>query len=250
MNTSISFNKEKLIKSVSGVYINNGQIEFARTSLSHWVYTDESKFSGHFADDFASLSKEEFVRKAIELFKNAERNYILVSTKISQFNIYEYVKKMMSDHDIFLEKIKMDAEKKYKKEFYKNKYIEDTIKSYDEMMLSKIPSNSKEIKFTSFHFDSRFGSDNGISCFNTGSDEILRKEFEDIYERIINNPIISHFKGMKFVYRDLSFNPNFGCTPEFVFEMDKEGEEIVKHNKQVLADAITNFYKGCTYWGD
>ena len=242
MNT-LNFNKENIVKSISGIKKDGDLLELA-TDFFFCCREDENG-SWKFSNSFDDMTEKDFMKNGKEMILKAKSRYNELNNKMNQLNLFNQVMGMLDKHETVLEKIKTEADKKYKKDFYKQKYITDTIESFDLSMLFKLGvSFNKNDDFSALYFDKYFGSSNTTSVLSVRDDESIEHSLKEIYECVKNHDMRSHFKYMRITFKEI-----FGRL-EFNFKLDKEGEEIVKENDRKLTESIENFYKGTNYWGD
>ena len=242
MNT-LHFDKENIIKSVSGIKKDGDLLELAADFFYCWKEDENGSWKSF--NSFKDMTEQDFVKNGKEMILKAKARYNELTKKMNQLNLFNQVVDMMSKHETVLEKIKTEADKKYKKEFYKQKHITDTIESFDLNMLFKLGiSFNKNDDFSALYFDKYFGSSNTTSVLSVRDDESIERSLKEIYECVKNHDMRSHFKYMRITFKETS------GRLEFSFKLDKEGEEIVKENDRKLTESIENFYKGNNYWGD
>lgn len=242
MNT-LNFDKENIIKSVSGIRKDGDLLELATDYFYCWREDENGSWKSY--SSFNEMTEENFVKNGKEMILKAKTRYAEFTKKMSQLNLFNQVVDLMNKHETVLEKIKTEADKKYKKDFYKQKFITDTIESFDLSMLFKLgDSFNKNNDFSTLYFDKYFGSSNSTSVLTVQDNESIERSLKEIYECVKNHEMRSHFKYMRITFKEMS------GRLEFNFKLDKEGEEIVKENDRKLTESIENFYKDTNYWGD
>lgn len=242
MNT-LNFDKESIIKSVSGIKKDGELWELATDSF--FCYREDENGSWKSFDSFQDMTEKDFVKNGKEMIHKAKARYNELTKKLNQLNLFNQVVSMLNKHETVLEKIKTEADQKYKKDFYKQQFITNTIKSLDLSMLFQLGiSCNKNDDFSALDFDKYFGSFNITSVLVVRDDESIERSLKQIYECMKNHDMRFHFKYMRITFKETT------GQLEFNFKLDKEGEEIVNENVRQLGESIENFYKGSNYWGD
>lgn len=242
MNT-LNFNKESIRKSVSGIKKEGELIELATDDFFCWKQDENGSWNLHHS--FSEMTEENFVKNGKEMIVKAKARYKELTKKMNQLHLFNQVMNLMNRHESFLEKIKTEADKKYKKDFYKQKFITDSVESFDLGMLFNLDDSfNKNNKFSSLNFDKYFGAFNAISVLNVQDDESIECSLKTIYEWVKNHEMSSHFKYMRIIFNEMS------GQLEFNFKLDEEGEKIFQENDRTLTESIANFYQGSDYWGD
>lgn len=242
MNT-LNFEKENIVKSVSGIKKDGDFLELATDFFFCWRKDENGSWKSF--NSFKDMTEKDFVKNGKEMILKAKSRYAELTKKMDQLNLFNQVVSMLNKHETVLEKIKTEADKKYKKDFYKQKFITETIESFDLSMLFRLDiSFNKNNGFSTLHFDKYFGSSFTTSVLIVKDDESIERSLKEIYECVKNHDMSSHFKYMRITFKESSGQLVFS------FKLDKEGEEIVKENDRKLTESIESFYKGANYWGD
>lgn len=138
------------------------------------------------------------------------------------------------------------AEKKWKTEKKRNAYIK-----------REVNKARKEYKFDSFYYDLSFFdfkvnpgdmgiSDNCILSYRDLTPNKLRRCFENIKD----NKYFKKAKGWTLTYECSENSYRTSFRPQIKLIVDSETEAQMKHDEEVLTNAVNEFYKGCQYWGD
>ena len=138
------------------------------------------------------------------------------------------------------------AEKKWKTEKKRNAYIEREVKKA-----------RKEYKFDSFYYNLSYfdfdvnPGDMGISgncvlSYENLTPNKLRRCFEDVKD----NKYFKKAKGWALTYECSENSYRTSFRPQIKLIVDSETEAQMKHDEEVLTNAVNEFYKGCQYWGD
>lgn len=138
------------------------------------------------------------------------------------------------------------AEKKWKTEKKRNAYIEREVKKA-----------RKEYKFDSFYYNlSYFDFDvnpgdmsisgNCVLSYRDLTLNKLRRCFEDVKD----NKYFKKAKGWTLTYKCSENSYRTSSRPQIKLIVDPETEAQMKHDEEVLTNAVNEFYEGCQYWGD
>ena len=138
------------------------------------------------------------------------------------------------------------AEKKWKTEKKRNAYIEREVKKA-----------RKEYKFDSFYYGLSFfdfnvnPGDMGISsnCILSYED-LTPNKLRRCFENIKDNKYFKKAKGWILTYECSENSYRTAFRPQIKLIVDSETEAQMKHDEEVLTNAVNEFYKGCQYWGD
>ena len=138
------------------------------------------------------------------------------------------------------------AEKKWKTEKRRNIYVE-----------SEVDKARKKYTMDAFYYDLSFFdfkvnpgdmgiSDNCILSYKGLTSEKLHRCFE----KIKDNKYFKKAKGWKLTYECSENSYCVSFRPQIKLIVDSETEAQMKHDEEVLTNAVNEFYKGCQYWGD
>lgn len=139
-----------------------------------------------------------------------------------------------------VERIIAESYKKYKREFYRLRYVEREIASLPENLIRNCAYDGRELSSISWDIKPWF---NG--CSRIMSDHIedtLLYTLGTLYKEAIKNKYFLQCTGWSIV-ESLS-------TAEFKLHLSPELQEQWKADEHNLAESIASFYQGCTYWGD
>lgn len=188
------------------------------------------------------LSKEQFIQKMSEDIKIASESY-------DELIAPELIKRKENFITNMTNTLSREAQKRYKRVSNQEKYIKENL----EKEIIKYNSWRKE-SLSFADFDIEYGK-NGISCALVLSfDEVLKGNtigLENCFDYIQKNKFWQGALGWKIEYecwnKDSMINSS---RPQITLILPEELQNEVDTLKKGLAEAISNFYNGCTYWGD
>ena len=201
----------------------------------------------NFEKNASEITREEFVammRADVEV----------AIAEFREWSAIESEKKYQVDNEAYkirrvekIEQIIAESYKKYKREFYRLRYVEREIASIPDS-LDRCYYKGRELGGISW--DIKPWS-NGCTLIMWGSNlwgvneydaNYLERYVSGLYDEAIKNEYFLHSTGWSIV-ESLS-------SAEFKLHLSDEMEEKWKADEQHLAESIANFYEGCTYWGD
>ena len=189
--------------------------------------------------DCGNLSEEEFV----SLMKADLDKAIVEYAGICK----EYNDKVIADR---VEKAKKDAiayaEKKYKKQSYKDKYIQNAIKNAED---SKWFLENPENIFFDFWPEKGQNGIPGVCILTKKSTE---SQLKQCYEKLQGSKYFKKATGWAFKYeskdKDALSICSFRPYIDVIIDDDLRSEQA--RDEKRLADSIEKFYAGSNYWGD
>ena len=180
-----------------------------------------------------------------------------VESTITKFRTWSAIvkdKKYQEDNEAYkirraekVERIISESYKKYKREFYRLRYVEREIATIPEN-LDRCYYKGSELGGISW--DIKPWS-NGCTLIMWGNKlwganeydaEYLERYVSGLYDEAIKNEYFLHSTGWSIV-ENLS-------SAEFKLHLSDEMEAKWKADEHKLAKDIAKFYEGCTYWGD
>lgn len=180
-----------------------------------------------------------------------------VESTITKFRTWSAIvndKKYQEDNEAYkirraekVERIIAESYKKYKREFYRLRYVEREIATIPES-LDRCYYKGHELG--GITWDIKPWS-NGSTLIMWGSKlwgvneydaEYLERYVSGLYDEAIKNEYFLHSTGWSIV-ESLS-------SAEFKLHLSDEMEAKWKADEHKLAKDIAKFYDGCTYWGD
>ena len=184
----------------------------------------------------AELTKEEFIQMMKEDIESAEVEYRAWSDRRAE-------EKYLADSKIYAERRQQNIDRiikfsyeKYKREFYRLRWVEQEIAKYPEV-LKRDSYYHIGRDLTSLRWDTEPWS-NSTRYITI---EHLDRELEYLYDCAIKNKYFQQATGWNIVE---DFNT------EFKLHLSDELQEEWKADEHQLAENIARFYEGCTYWGD
>lgn len=189
----------------------------------------------------SEITKAEFIQMMSEDIAVAIAEYRVWSAE-------EAEKKYQADNESYkirrAEKIAHivdNSYKKYKREFYRLRYVESEIAKLPENLDRSSWSwyNGQELK--SIRWDIEPWNNGGAYSMSLTDSDRLNHTLGYIYEVSIKNKYFNQCSGWSIVE---DFNT------EFKLHLSAELQEQWKADEHNLAESISRFYEGCTYWGD
>ena len=191
-----------------------------------------------FGKSGAELTKDEFIQMLIEDFSTARVEY----RKYSDIKAEETYQKDCEQHknrrEQRIQKIIDDSFKRYKREFYRLRWVESEMKKVPSEVLERHPYSHFGHDLDSIKWDMK-PWENGCRIFNVVID--LEERLGNFYEECIKNKYFSNCTGWSIV-EDFS--------TEIKFHLSEQMQEEWRADEKRLADDIARFYEGCRYWGD
>jgi hypothetical protein len=193
--------------------------------------------------DCSNITPEQFISAMFSDFLEAEEKYN--DLYIPEWEAHKV--KNFFDRLAYTRKwAKGIAEKKWKTEKKRNEFIE-----------KEVEKARKEYKIDSFYYDLAFfdfdvnPGEMGIS----GACSISYKELTPItlrrcYEAVKDNKYFKQAHGWKLTYEASNNSYKVCFRPHIELIVDADVEAQMKHDEEVLTNAVNEFYKGCKYWGD
>lgn len=173
-----------------------------------------------------------------------------IEATIAKFRTWSAIvndKKYQEDNEAYkirraekIERIISESYKKYKREYYRLRYVEREIASLPENLIRNSIYDGRELSSISWD----------IKPWSNGCSLIMSDHIEDtllytlghLYKEAIKNKYFLQCSGWSIV-ESLS-------TAEFKLHLSPELQEQWKADEHKLAESIARFYEGCTYWGD
>ena len=173
-----------------------------------------------------------------------------VEATIAKFRTWTAIvgdKKYQEDNEAYkirraekVEQIISESYKKYKREFYRLRYVDREIAKLPENLIRNSIYDGRELGSISWD----------IKPWSNGCSLIMSDHIEDtllytlghLYKEAIKNKYFLQCSGWSIV-ESLS-------TAEFKLHLSPELQEQWIADEHKLAESIARFYEGCTYWGD
>lgn len=201
-----------------------------------------------FNKNASEITREEFVammRSDVEV----------AIAEFREWSAIESEKKYQADNDAYkirraekVERIISESYSKYKREFYRLRYVDREIASLPENLIRSCVYNGRELSGISW--DIKPWS-NGCTRIMWGSNlwgvneydaNYLERYVSGLYDEAIKNEYFLQSTGWSIV-ESLS-------SAEFKLHLSDEMEAKWKADEHKLAKDIASFYEGCKYWGD
>lgn len=173
-----------------------------------------------------------------------------IEATIAKFRTWSAIvgdKKYQEDNEAYkirraekVERIISESYKKYKREFYRLRYVDREIASLPENLIRNCAYNGRELGGITWD----------IKPWSNGCSLIMSDHIEDtllytlghLYNEAIKNKYFLQCTGWSIV-EHLS-------SAEFKLHLSPELQEQWKEDEHKLAVSIASFYEGCKYWGD
>lgn len=199
----------------------------------------ETLITRNFEKPATEITKEEFVKWMTEDIENARVIYRKLSDEKAERLFTEDCEKHKINREHKIKQIIEDSYKYYKREFYRNRWVEKEI--------AKIPET---IKRGYYHFGQDLTSvkwdlEPGV---NGGGSRIYfqhsyKSSLENVYNYSIKNKYFINCTGWSIVHENLSF-------VEFKLHLSDEMQKEWDDEFRKLAEEIQRFYATCSYCGD
>ena len=190
--------------------------------------------------DCANLSKEDFVSFMNEDIKIAHEEYSKICKKYNDDFISKQVEKAKKNAIEY-------AEKKYKRQSYKDKYIQNAIKNAEN---SKAFFSDADKIFFDFKPDT---GENGINsvCIISPKD-VTDSQLEKCYDIVSKSKYFKKATGWSFKYESQNKDKVsvYSFRPYIDLILDENTRSEQQRDADRLRDSINNFYKDSNYWGD
>ena len=193
--------------------------------------------------DCSKITVDEFISAMFSDFLEAQEKYN--ELYIPEWEAYKV--KSFNDRMVWVRNWATKiAEKKWKTEKKRNAFIE-----------KEVEKARKEYKIDGFYYDLSFfdfkvnPGEMGLSgdcCISYK--ELTPNKLRRCYEAVKDNTYFKQAHGWKLTYEasDNSYKVCFRPHIELIVDADVEAQ--MKHDEEVLTNAVNEFYKGCKYWGD
>ena len=173
-----------------------------------------------------------------------------IEATIAKFRTWTAIvgdKKYQEDNEAYkirraekVEQIISESYKKYKREFYRLRYVEREIASLPENLIRNSIYDGRELG--SITWDIKPWSNGCSLIMSDHIEDTLLYTLGHLYKEAIKNKYFLQCSGWSIV-ESLS-------TAEFKLHLSPELQEQWKADEHKLAESIARFYEGCTYWGD
>lgn len=192
--------------------------------------------SREFVKSPAKLNKEEFIKMAIEDVEVAKVEYRKWSEEVTEQRYKEDCEEYTKRREQRILDITNTSYKKYKREFYRQRWVEQEIAKLPETLARGYWHVGRDL--TDIRWDLK-PWDNGAHHIDIRRD--LEYIFGYLYDEAIKNKYFLQCTGWSIV-EDFS--------TEFKFHLSEELQNEWKEDERKLGEAINRFYAGSNYWGD
>lgn len=182
------------------------------------------------------FTKEEFIRMAIEDVEAAKVEYRKWSDEVAEQRYNKDCEEHAKRREQRILAITNDSYKRYKREFYRQRWVEQEIVKIPEILSRGYYHKGHDL--TSLKWDLK-PWDNGTHLIELKRD--LEYVFGYLYNEAIKNKYFLQCTGWSIV-EDFS--------TEFKFHLSEELQNEWKEDERKLGEAISRFYAGSNYWGD
>ena len=189
-----------------------------------------------FGKNPADITKEEFIKMAIEDIEKAKSAYKIWSCERAE----ERYKKDSERHAEYREKKIQDitnaSYKKYKREYYRQRWVMQEIAKIPRYIKRGYWHTGKELTIISWNYKP-------WDMFRAQIDveRNTERDLEYIYNELISNKYFLHCTGWSIVEDSLT---------EIKLHLSEDMMEEWKADEKNLSDAVSSFYEGSNYWGD
>jgi hypothetical protein len=184
----------------------------------------------------AELTKEEFIQMMKEDIESAKEAYRAWSDKTAEEKYIADSKIYAERRQQVIDRIIENSYAKYKREYYRLRWVEKMVSSYPEVM-ERLGYSHYGHDLTSLRWNTEPWSNSSRYI----TIKHLDRELEYLYDCAIKNRYFQQATGWSIVE---DFNT------EFKLHLSDELQEEWKADEHNLAESIAKFYEGCTYWGD
>lgn len=173
-----------------------------------------------------------------------------IEATIAKFRTWTAIvgdKKYQEDNEAYkirraekVEQIIAESYKKYKREFYRLRYVDREIAKLPENLIRNCAYDGRELG--SVKWDIKPWSNGCSLIMSDHIEDTLLYTLGHLYKEAIKNKYFLQCSGWSIV-ESLS-------SAEFKLHLSAELQEQWKADEHNLAESISRFYEGCTYWGD
>jgi len=186
----------------------------------------------------AELTKDEFIQMLMEDFSTARVEYRKYSDIKAEETYQKDCEKHKNRREQKIQKIIEDSFKKYKREFYRLRWVDSEMKKIPSEVLERHPYSHFGHDLDSIKWDIK-PWENGCRIFNVVID--LEERLGNLYDEAIQNKYFRNCTGWSIV-EDFS--------TEIKLHLSEQMQEEWKADEKRLAADIARFYADCRYWGD
>ena len=191
-----------------------------------------------FGKSGAELTKDEFIQMLMEDFSVARVEYRKYSDRKAEESYQKDCENHKNRREQRIQRIIDDSFKKYKREFYRLRWVESEMKKVPSEVLERHPYSHFGHDLDSIKWDMK-PWENGCRIFNVVID--LEQRLGNLYDEAIQNKYFRNCTGWSIV-EDFS--------TEIKFHLSEQMQEEWRADEKRLADDIARFYADCRYCGD
>ena len=191
-----------------------------------------------FGKSGAELTKDEFIQMLMEDFSVARVAYRKYSDRKAEESYQKDCENHKNRREQRIQRIIDDSFKKYKREFYRLRWVESEMKKVPSEVLERHPYSHFGHDLDSIKWDMK-PWENGCRIFNVVID--LEQRLGNLYDEAIQNKYFRNCTGWSIV-EDFS--------TEIKFHLSEQMQEEWRADEKRLADDIARFYADCRYCGD
>jgi arsenate reductase-like glutaredoxin family protein len=199
----------------------------------------ETLITRNFEKPATEITKEEFVKWMTEDIENARVIYRKLSDEKAERLFAEDCERHKTNRENKIKKIIEESYKLYKREFYRNRWVENEIAKLPETIKRGYCHFGRDL--TSVKWDLEPGVNGGGSRIGFQGD--YKTSLENIYDYSIKNKYFINCTGWSIVHENLSFE-------EFKLHLSDEMQAEWDDEFRKLAEDIQRFYATCRYCGD
>lgn len=184
------------------------------------------------------VSKEEFIQMMLSDIELAKVEYRKWSDDVAEQKYISDCEAYAINRQQAIERIIKNSYEKYKKEYYRLRWVEKMKAEYPEVMKRNSYDHcGRDLKSLRWDIEPWSNSTSYIDI-DTDLERILGYRYEDA----ISNKYFKQCTGWTIVAGKYA--------TEFKLHLSAELQEQWKADEHKLAENIASFYEGCTYWGD
>lgn len=187
----------------------------------------------------AELTKDEFIQMLMEDFSVARVEYRKYSDRNAEEAYIRDCERHKKSREQRIQRIIDDSFKKYKREFYRLRWVESEMKKVPSEVLERNPYSHFGHDLDSIKWDMK-PWENGVSIISVHKNSI-ESRLGYLYDECIKNKYFRNCTGWSIV-EDFS--------TEIKFHLSDEMQEEWRADEKRLADDIARFYATCRYCGD
>ena len=189
-----------------------------------------------FGKNPADITKEEFIKMAIEDIEKAKSAYKIWSSERAEERYQKHSERHAEYREKKIQDITNASYKKYKREYYRQRWVMQEIAKVPRYIKRGYWHTGKELTIISWNYKP-------WDMFRAQIDveRNTERDLEYIYNELISNKYFLHCTGWSIVEDSLT---------EIKLHLSEDMMEEWKADEKNLSDAVSSFYEGSNYWGD